>query len=65
MVSRTHIYVLVNIRSNKLGEAIEYYIVPSKVVAEHMILSETWCQLNIAHAKKYRDKWSCFGAPTE
>lgn len=65
MVSRTHIYVLVNIRSNKLGEAIEYYIVPSKVLAEKMTLTDTWCQLDIIHAKKYRDKWSSFGSPTE
>ena len=65
MISRTHIYVLVNIRSSKLGEAIEYYVVPSKVVAEKMILSDTWCQLNIIHVKKYRDKWSGFGFPKE
>ena len=64
MVSRTHIYVLVNIRSKKDGETIEYFVVPSKIVAEKMILSETWCQLNIIHAKPYQDKWSSFGSPS-
>lgn len=63
MVSRTHIYVLVNLRKKKDTEIVEFYVVPSKVVAEKMFLSDTWCQINMEHVEKYRDKWSVFGAP--
>ena len=62
MVSRTHVYVLVNIKSKKDTALVEYFVVPSKVVAKHMYVSETWCQLNIAHARPYQDKWSAFGS---
>jgi len=66
MVSRTHIYVLVNIRSSKKAktEAIEFYIVPSKVLAANMKFGEHWCQINMSDVSKYRDKWSVFGSPT-
>jgi hypothetical protein len=64
MISDTHIYVLVNIRSKKEGEVIEYFIVPSKVVSENMKIGKVWCQLDIVHAKPYQDKWSCFGSPS-
>jgi hypothetical protein len=33
-VSNNHIYVLVNLRHNKSGEMIEYFIVPSRVISE-------------------------------
>lgn len=65
--SPTHIYVLVNIRSSKLGESIEYYIVPSEIVAAKTVYSKSatekqseWYQFNLPDAKSYRDKWSIF-----
>ena len=70
--SKTHIYVLVNLRRNKDGERIEYFVVPSKVLAAKMVSAESktaaksqWHQLNMADAAPYRDKWSLFGAAGE
>ena len=68
MHSQNHIYVLVNIRTRKEGESVEYYVVPSKVVALKMqsAISKTeskshWHQFNMAEAKPYRNNWSPFG----
>lgn len=70
--SETHIYVLVNLRRSKLGENIEYFVVPSSVVAEKMVSSVSrseakteWHQLNIAEAEPYRDNWTVFGLASE
>jgi hypothetical protein len=64
-VSTNHIYVLVNLRKNKSGETIEYFIVPSKVVSEKMTYSKNknseWYAINQKDVEKYRDKWSIFG----
>ena len=67
--SKTHMYVLVNLRRTKTGENIEYYVVPSKVVAARMVSAVSkseakseWHQLNMSEAAPYRDKWSVFGA---
>lgn len=65
MVSKTHIYVFVNIRKDKQGDRIEFFAMPSKSVAAKMYLSDTWCQLNAKHVEAYRDRWSIFGSPTE
>lgn len=69
IVSKTHIYVLVNIRKAGDAESIEYYIVPSKVVAAKMRSSirqtesqSEWHQINRANVLEYRDKWSVFGS---
>ncbi|MFH0872121.1 MAG: hypothetical protein V1878_06485 [bacterium] len=70
--SKTHIYVLVNIHSKKDAEVIEYYIVPSKVVASTMVsaVSKTdakseWHQVNKVAIARYLGKWSVFGAATD
>lgn len=70
--SKSHIYVLVNLRRNKTGEAIEYFVVPSKVVAAKMVSKVSdnesqseWHQLNMSEAAPYRDKWSVFGASNQ
>lgn len=39
-VSDSHVYVLVNIRNGKSGEKIDYYIVPSSVVASKTVHSQ-------------------------
>lgn len=67
-VAPTYIYVLVNIRERKkTGLQIEYYIVPSRVVAKRMRVyrrpSSTWYAVDRASIEKYRDRWALFGAP--
>jgi hypothetical protein len=68
MHSPSHIYVLVNIRSRKDGETIEYYVIPSEVVAAKMQsgISQTeakteWHQINMVDAKPYLNNWEAFG----
>ncbi len=64
-VSRSHIYALVNIRSRKDGEEIEYYIVPSKIVANRMKHRQgsNWWSIYRSKVEKYQNKWSVFGKP--
>ena len=63
MVSPSHFYVLVNLRKAKNnGERIEYFIIPSKIVAEKMVESKSskgddWCQINYKNIKEYENKW--------
>jgi len=67
MVSPSHVYVLVNIRASKLGENVEYFIVPSKVVAERMVHkwrkanSSEWFFIYRDKIQEFQDKWSIFG----
>lgn len=67
MTSRTHLYAFVNIRSLKAGELIDYYIVPSSVVAKKMRFStgpkSDWHSFYREDAEAYKDKWSLFGSP--
>ena len=67
LVSRSHIYALVNIHSRKDGEEIEYYIVPSRVVADRMIHDKRpkseWWAIYRSKVEKYQNKWSVFGKP--
>ncbi len=60
IASPSHVYVFVNIRPGKAGESIEYYVVPSAVVAEKMVSGAEWHQLNLVDAKPYKDKWDIF-----
>lgn len=66
-LSKNHIYVLVNLRHNKSGEIIEYFIVPSRVIAEKMVYSRNknseWYAINLKDVERYRDDWSVFGKP--
>src|SRR5215471_16763656 len=61
MVSKSHIYVFVNIRQRKEREEIEYYIVPSKVVASKMYMDDSWPSFTLEDALPYKDKWQLFG----
>lgn len=70
--SKTHVYVLVNLRRAKEVDRVEYYVVPSKVVATRMVSAVSksearseWHQLNMSEAAPYRDRWSIFGAAGE
>ena len=67
MASPNYIYVFVNIRNRKGVESIEYYIVPSAIVAKKMVSGTTknkkrawkeWHQFNIPDAKPYLNDWS-------
>lgn len=67
MRSPHHIYVLVNIKSGRGCETIDYYIVPSAVVAEKTVYSKAttgkseWYQFNLSDAVPFTDDWSPFG----
>ena len=66
--SSTHVYALVNLR--KGGSEIEYFVVPSRVVAEKIYVSKSstgsvWYAISIEDVKRYRDKWSVFGGAEE
>ena len=60
--SERHLYVFVNLRDKKC--LIEYFIVPSGVVSDKMIISKpktsTWYSFAHKDAKKYENKWSIF-----
>ena len=64
-VSESHIYVFVNIRSPKSGEIIEYYVVPSRIVAEKIVYSKSpkseWYSFNLTDAEPFKGKWSLLG----
>ena len=63
-VSDYHIYVLVNIRKTKSGELIDYFVVPSKVVAKKMVHEQAknsdWYSIKLQAVEDYRDNWSLF-----
>jgi hypothetical protein len=68
--SDSHIYALVNLRRARDGERIEFYIVPSRVVAAQMLSTVSksgkqseFHQFNMSEAAAYKDRWSVFGAP--
>ena len=65
MVSPTHIYVLVNIRKKKDLENIEFYVIPSVVVAEKTRYGKAksgseWYSFSLEDAKPFKDNWNVF-----
>ena len=63
MVSPTLVYVFVNLRR----EGPEYFVVPSRVVAEKILVSEasktrkqTWFSLYRKEIEEYRSAWEIF-----
>jgi len=65
IASDTHIYVLVNLR--KGGKETEFFVVPSRVIAEKMVTSKrqksTWHSFQLADAEPYRERWDLLGPP--
>lgn len=61
MVSETHVFVFVKIRTKKEIEEVDYFVVPSKFVAKNMDAAEGEFP-NIKRDKiaKYRNDWSAF-----
>jgi len=66
--SKSHLYVFVNIRPGKEDEVFEYFVVPSKFVAQNVQCFEransTFYSIQCSAIEKYRDKWSLFGEAT-
>jgi hypothetical protein len=66
LVSDNLIYVLVNIRNKKTGEEIEYFILPSRVIAEKMQSAiqgkkgSEWHSFDYKNALPFKDKWELF-----
>ncbi len=65
-VSRTHIYVLVNLRDNAAkGDSVDYYVVPSKDLAKLGYHDGNWPNIQRKDIVKYKDNWSPFGSTAE
>jgi hypothetical protein len=66
MVSPTHIYVFVNLRTKKEGEITDFYVVPSAVVKEKTKYEKAkttgseWYSFYLEDALEYKDGWSIF-----
>jgi hypothetical protein len=64
MISSSHIYVLVNLKSG--GSQIEYFIIPSEVLAKKMLIAKQgnniWYSINRKDIEEYKDKWDIFEA---
>jgi hypothetical protein len=67
VVSDTHVYVLVNLRSKENAAQPEYFVLPSSVVKERTVYSKSpnseWYSVERKSILKYRDKWDVFGDP--
>lgn len=61
--SKSHIYVLVNIKK----DVIEFYVVPSKIISNKIRYTKNkkseWYTVYLDDLKKYKDKWDIFGEP--
>ena len=65
-VSKTHIYVLVNLRDSAAkGDSVDYYVVPSKDLAKLGYHDGNWPNIQRAAIAKYKDNWSPFGNASE
>ena len=67
VVSDTHVYALVNLKSRGGGSQPEYFVVPSKVVKERTVYSKSpnseWYSVYRKDILDYRDGWAVFGDP--
>ena len=65
--SRSHIYVFVNIQPRTGNH--EFFVVPSKFVAQHVRVEvhpkSTWYAFYKWDAEKFRDRWSLLGASAD
>jgi len=68
--SRSHIYVLVNLKTSKRTGDLppEYFVVPSAVMAKNIRVTRrrksSWYDVRRDAIEKFRDRWSVFGSPT-
>jgi len=65
LVSESHVYSLVNLRPDLDPEIPDYYIVPSKVVAEKLVHDKNrrseWYSVFVKDVATYKDAWSILG----
>lgn len=65
-VSPTHIYALVDIIKRRDGETIEYFVIPSVVVAQRLVHDKSkagtseWWAIYRDKIPDYRDRWDLF-----
>lgn len=61
-ISKSHIYVFVNLKKTESLLSADYYIVPSKIVSDYMRTTKRpgsmWYAFDKEYAQKYKDKWS-------
>jgi hypothetical protein len=66
IVSSSHVYALVNLRSGKTGDTVEYFIVPSQIVAERMVhdwskaKTSEWFAIYRDKVLDYQNNWGLF-----
>jgi hypothetical protein len=67
--SKSHVYVLVNISDKAESSSVDYYVVPSAVVAKHTVKyvrpNSTFFAVAKDAVQKYRSKWSVFGSTSD
>jgi hypothetical protein len=65
-VSDTHIYALVNLITRRGGETIEYFVVPSEIVAKRLVHDKSkagtseWWAIYRDKIMDYKDRWGVF-----
>lgn len=63
-VSRSHVYVLVNIKDSRTkGHQVEYFVVPSARLASLASFKSDWPHVRRDKVESFKDAWSVFGAP--
>lgn len=63
-VSKSHIYVLVNIHSSKKNpDAVDFYVVPSRNLSTLGFHDGDWPNIQRNGLEKYKNNWSPFGDP--
>src|SRR5882762_8348983 len=65
-VSDTHVYALVNLINRRDGETIEYFVIPSAVVAKRLVHDKSkagtseWWAIYRNKIMDYKDRWNLF-----
>jgi len=64
-ISDSFYYVFLNIVQKKDAERFDFYVVPSKVVAEKVLIQKgpkhTFWAFELKHAERFQDRWKVFG----
>jgi hypothetical protein len=70
LLSDSLVYVFVNIRRIKEGESVEYFVVPSRIVAQKIESyvqgpkQNEWHTISRRHVEEFRDRWDIFTTGT-
>ncbi len=61
-VSKSHLFVFVNIKNTKGTEEVQFFPVPSRIVASRMVGARgRFPNIKRDRLFEFRNKWSCFG----